>query len=263
MARDIVDDRLIGALHLRALTRAGLVHDPAVEHTAFQAGTLAALMAGGYDGDATLDDLLRHGDLGIGTVQHLGGELIVLDGEIWVVAGDGQVRSVARDTCTPFAVVVRFAPTVTAELPGPLDLAALHDALEAIAPEVAPVVAVRVDGRFADLRLRSVHPQTPPYPPLRDVVEHQTEWTMAEATGTVVGFRFPDATAGVEVPGYHLHFLSADRRAGGHVRDLTLVDGTAALDPCEELHVELPAHVNLGVPGGADRAEIRRLEGGG
>ncbi len=263
MARDIVDDRLIGALHLHALTRAGLAHDPAVEHTAFQAGTLDALMAGGYDGDATLDDLLRHGDLGIGTVQHLGGELIVLDGQGWLAEADGRLRSVPRDTRTPFAVVVRFSSATNAELSGPLDLAALHDALEAIAPADAPVVAVRVDGRFTTLRLRSVHAQTPPYPPLRDVVSHQTEWTVMEASGTVVGFRFPDATAGVEVPGYHLHFLSSDRTAGGHVLDLTVVDGTAAVDPCEELHVELPAHVTLGVPGAADREEISRLEGGG
>src|SRR5689334_7945024 len=67
VARDIVDDRLLGALHLRSMRRSGLRHDPTVEHVAFQAGTLDALMAGGYDGDATIGDLLAHGDLGIGT----------------------------------------------------------------------------------------------------------------------------------------------------------------------------------------------------
>jgi len=68
MTSDIIDDRLIGALHVRALTHAGLDHDVVTEHTVVQAGTLEALMAGGYDGDTTLAEILRLGSLGIGTV---------------------------------------------------------------------------------------------------------------------------------------------------------------------------------------------------
>lgn len=63
MARDLIDDRLLGALHLRALDRAGFDHDRATEHTAFQVGTLDALMAGRFDGDATIGELLAHDDL--------------------------------------------------------------------------------------------------------------------------------------------------------------------------------------------------------
>jgi acetolactate decarboxylase len=263
VARDIIDDTLIGALHLRVLSLAGLDHDPAIEHAALQAGTLDALMAGGYDGDATLAQLLAHGDTGIGTVQHLDGELVVLDGEPWAARADGRIEAVDPTTCTPFAVVCHFAPTVEATLPDGLPLGELHRALDRLAPSGAPVVAVRVDGEFTQLTLRSVHPQTPPYPPLREVVGRQTEWTVARSTGTVVGFRFPDTTAGVEVPGYHLHYLSRDRTIGGHVLALTLEAGRVAIDPCDELHVELPEHVQLGVPGAADRDEISRLEGGG
>src|SRR5918995_2356061 len=102
MARDIVDARIIGALHVRALTRAGLAHDRAAEHAVFQSGTLDALMAGRYDGDVTIGEILAHGDLGIGTVQHLDGELVVLDGEAWLVDGDGRVHRVPHDTRTPF-----------------------------------------------------------------------------------------------------------------------------------------------------------------
>jgi len=263
MARDIIDDRLIGALHLQALTRAGLAHDAEREHTAFQAGTLDALMAGAYDGFATLKELLDHGDLGIGTIEQLDGELIVLDGTAWTVQGDGTVRSLPPSTRTPFAVVSRFAPTVHESVVGPWDLAELHVQLDRLAPPSASLIAIRIDGRFAQLRLRSVHAQTPPYLPLAEVVQHQTEWSVAEATGTLLGFRFPDATAGIEVPGYHLHFLAADRDLGGHVLDLTLLDGEVALDPGDELHVELPPHVGLGVPGAADRAAISAVEGGG
>lgn len=263
MARDIIDDRLIGALHLRALTHAGLEHDPVAEHTAVQAGTLEALMAGGYEGDTTLAELLRLGDLGLGTIQQLDGELIVFDGRAWSAGADGSIRELPLDTLTPFAVVTRFVADVTVALEGPMPLDQLRARIDAAAPSRSPVVAVRIDGRFTDLALRSVERQSPPYRPLGEVVAHQTEWRVAAATGTLIGFRFPDATAGVEVPGYHLHFLSEDRTVGGHVMDITLVSGELAIDPCDELHVELPDGVGLGVPGAADRDEIARLEGGG
>ena len=159
-------------------------------------------------------------------------------------------------------MVTHFEPTVTAQLDGPLNLGELHARIDALAPADAPVVAVRLDGEFTRLSLRSVEKQQPPYRPLREVVAHQTEWAVERAIGTLLGFRFPDATAGVEVPGYHLHFLSDDRQIGGHVMDITLQSGSLAIDPCDELHVELPDGVGLGVPGAADRAEIASLEGG-
>jgi len=261
MARDIVDDRLIGALHVRALTHHGFTHDPAVERTAFQVGTLDALIDGRFDGDTTIGELLAHGDLGLGTVQHLGGELIVLDGQAFVVDGDGTVRPVPPTTRTPFAVVCRFRPVARTALTGPMPLGEVQQVLDEIAPHTS-VVAVRVDGTFTHLRLRSVREQVPPYPPLAEVTAHQTEWDLDRAAGTLLGFRFPDTVAGLEAPGYHLHFLADDRAHGGHVLDGTLVHGTATVDGGDELHVELPPGVGLGTPGVTDRARIRLVEGG-
>lgn len=261
VARDIIDDRMIGALHLRALSHAGLEHDPIVEHVAVQTGTLDALMAGGYEGDTTLAELIAIGDHGIGTVQSLDGELIVLDGRAWAARHDGRVDELDLATLTPFAVVTRFAPTVELHIDAPTSWAAMRDLIDSATTD-APIVAIRADGDFTDLRLRSVAAQEPPYPPLRDVVEHQTTWEVPSASGSVFGFRFPDASAGVEVPGHHLHFLSDDRTIGGHVMSLTVERARVRLDAERELHVELPPGVTLGVPGAADRAEIDRLEGG-
>lgn len=262
MTREIIDDRLIGALHVRALDRAGLDRDTAAEHLAVQAGTLDALMAGGYDGDTTLAELLRLGDTGIGTVQALDGELIILDGHPYAAHADGSVTALSPLVRTPFAVVTPFVADATSTIDASLDFDALHDAIDATAPVGASVLAVRIDGTFCDLVLRSVERQSKPYRPLAEVVAHQTEWRVARAVGTVVGFRFPDGTAGLEVPGHHLHFLADDRSLGGHVISCRLESGTIAVDRCEDLHVELPPGVDLGVPGAADRAQIASIEGG-
>lgn len=122
------------------------------------------------------------------------------------------------------------------------------------------MIAFRVDGTFTDLHLRSVHRQEPPYPTLAEVVAHQTQWEVPFATGTLMGFRFPDAASGVEVPGYHLHFLSRDRATGGHVLSIGLANGHIAISDCAELHVELPPGVALGTPGATATETIQVLE---
>lgn len=261
MARDIIDDRLIGALHVRALTRAGLAHDPAAEHVAFQAGTLSALIAGDFDGDTTLGELLQHGDTGIGTIAGLGGELIVVDSEAYLVDGEGEVSRPALDETTPFAVLCAFAPTAEFSIDTPTTLAEMRAQVDSIVDDPESIVAVRVDGTFTCVLVRSVHRQTPPYPPLVDVTDHQSEWRIEYVEGTVVGFRFPDRVAALDVPGHHLHLISADRRCGGHLLDLVVEHATVRLDVGDELHVELPDGVGLGAPGVADRAAIARAEG--
>ncbi len=261
MPREVVDDRLIAAIHLRALTLAGLDHDPVEEHRAVQAGTIDALMAGDYDGDASLGELLRLGDTGIGTVQHLGGELIILDGVPWLIDADGAISELSLDVRTPFAVACLFRPETTLEITSTLDLASLLAQIDEAAPPGSPILALRVHGSFRDLALRSVRRQHPPYPPLSEVVKDQTTFDLESAVGTLVGFRFPDATSGLEVPGYHLHFIDDERRTGGHVMGLTLAEGTVEIDHCETLHVELPPGVSLGSPGTVDRSSIDAVEG--
>ena len=68
--------------------------------------------------------------------------------------------------------------------------------------------------------------------------------------GTMLGFRFPDYVEGIEVSGFHLHFIGEDRSRGGHVLGSRVTgDLRVRLDPSSELHVELPPGVELSDPG--------------
>ncbi len=262
MTSDIVDDRLIGALHVQGLTRAGLEHDPHLARRAIQAGTLQALLDGGYRGDTTIGELLGHGDLGVGTVEGLDGELVILDGQAWVARASGRVEPVDDAVTTPFAVLCAFRAERIERIEAPLDLAAITSRVGELADPSHPITAVRVEGEFTDLTLRSVPGQQPPYPPLAEAVAHQRTWRVDHAEGSLVGFWFPAELAGLEVPGAHLHFLSHDRRVGGHALAGQIRSGRLATQSCVDLHVELPPGVSLGHPGEADRGEIADLEGG-
>jgi acetolactate decarboxylase len=240
----MLDRRLVTALHVETLRHTEL-HAGHAPHVLFQASTIGALLDGAYEGDVTFAELAEHGDLGLGTLDALDGEMIALDGRFYRADVDGGIHPVDPVARTPFAVVVPFAPTVDGELSGPLD----HDRFLALLDDVVPAdatsCAVRVDGAFDLVRARSVPRQHPPYRPLAEVIADEHVFELREASGTVVGFRFPDFAEGLEVSGYHLHFISDDRTRGGHVLSCRPRQVRVRVDPSNDLHVELPPGVDL------------------
>ena len=45
---------------------------------------------------------------------------------------------------------------------------------------------------------------------------------------------------GINAAGWHLHFISEDRKSGGHVFDLSMNQGIAYLDKITEIEIKLP-----------------------
>src|SRR2546423_301042 len=203
----MLDERLIKALHVAALRHTELhaEHEP---HVLFQASTIGALLQGAYDGDVTFAELAQHGDLGLGTLNGLDGEMIAVDGGFYRADIDGAVHEVSPSTKTPFAVVAFFAPTAELELDTSLAQDRLLARLDEQVPAGAASWAVRIDGSFERVRARSVPKQKPPYRPLTEVVAEQHVFELENVVGTMLGFRFPDYSEGIEVSGYHLHFIN-------------------------------------------------------
>lgn len=244
----MIDHELIRAIHVERFRRADLDAETHPARTIFQTSTLDALLAGSYDGDVTFAELAQRGDLGLGTLDGLDGEMIALDGSFWQVAADGRVREVGRHERTPFAVVTRFSPDVEARTEDPRGHAEMLAWLDGLVGDTALCYAVRIDGRFEAVRARSVPRQRRPYPPLAEVARNQAEFDLGDFTGTMVGFRFPDYMQGVNVPGYHLHVISDCRDRGGHVLDCRLAGGEVRVDHSSELHMEVPAGVEAAAP---------------
>lgn len=229
----------LGLMALSACTPARPVGAPSTGRIT-QVSVINALMIGRYDGVMPIPELLRHGDFGVGTLDHLDGELIILDGKAYQVRGDGAVVEVTSDRSTPFAVVTRFDRDGEFPCPEVAGLADLDVRLDDALPQRNSFVAIRVDGHFASITLRSVHRQEAPYRPLAEVAESQSLWTHEGLRGTLVGVRCPSWVGGLNVPGYHWHFLSDDRKVGGHVLDCRVRDGRLQYDVCHDWEVKLP-----------------------
>jgi acetolactate decarboxylase len=257
----VLDERWIRSLHVEAMRHADL-HAEREPHVLFQASTIGALLEGNFEGDVTFAELAERGDLGLGTLNHLDGEMIALDGRFFRADIDGAISEVAREERTPFAVVTRLEPSVSFDLKESLSHEALLAVFDERLPDGAPSAAVRIDGRFESVKARSVPRQDRPYRPLTEVVAEQKVFELVDVDGTMMGFRFPDYAEGIEVSGYHLHFITADRSRGGHVLDSRAADVTAQLDPSSDLHVELPPGVELADPSlaGDTHAALDRVE---
>ena len=258
-----IDERFIKALHVETLRKDDL-HAEREPHVIFQTSTIDALLDGAYDGEVTFGELREHGDLGLGTFEACDGEMIAIDGGFFRAAVDGTVGSVPDSERTPFAVVTFFEPGTRKAIEEPLDQSALLALVDSHLQASAACHAVRVDGRFDYVRARSVPRQQKPYPPLSEVAKEQRVFLLEDVEGTLVGFRFPDYAQGINVAGYHLHFVSDDRTRGGHVLDCRVRNGVIAIDDSSELHVELPVGVDAARPDATakKRALLDQIEDG-
>ena len=201
----------------------------AAEHgTVTQWSTIDALLKGYYDGVATLGEVKRHGDFGLGTFEALDGELVLLDGKVYQVDGTGTVHEPSDEVRTPFAAAVVFKAEIEVELPAGLTLEQVQARVDAALPTPNVFYAVKVSGVFEEVRTRSVGRQQKPYPPLAEVVKTQALFTMKKTSGTLVGLKCPAFSKSVNVPGHHFHFLADDRKSGGHVLGLVTGEGVRA-----------------------------------
>ena len=229
---------LILALCLLGLAAGSL---PAAESPLlFQTSTLQALMAGVYDGDLTFQVFSRHGDFGLGTFDALDGEMIALDGVFYQIKADGRVSPVAGAMKTPFAAMTFFKAGRTHMIEAPLNYRQLLDYVDRLLPSPNLPYAIRVDGLFTSVKTRSIPRQQKPYPPLAAAAEKQAVFELANVKGTIVAFRYPAYLAGVNMPGYHCHFITADRRAGGHLLDCRVEGATVAVDALPNFYLRLP-----------------------
>jgi acetolactate decarboxylase len=243
----MLDERLVKALHVQSL-RTEELHAEHEPHVLFQASTIGALLEGAYEGDVSFAALAQHGDTGLGTLNSLDGEMIALDGRFYRAAIDGAINEIDPGTRTPFAVLTWFTPTVEIAVDEPRSYEDLLGLLDEHLPDGTVACGVRIDGSFELVHARSVPRQEPPYRPLAEVVGDQRVFDLPGVEGTMVGFRFPDYSEGIEVSGYHLHFITADRTRGGHVLSARPRRAVARIDTSTDLHVELPPGVDLSSP---------------
>lgn len=171
----------------------------------FQYNTLGALMAGLYGGTLTVGELLEHGDLGLGTLDSIDGELIVLDGKAYQAKGsEGKVEvvEVAANEKVPYAAVVPHQAEVIFRQRFEMTDKELEERIESYYDGVNLFRSIKIKGHFKHMHVRMI-PKSAPDTKFAEVATHQPEYEADNISGTIVGIWTPEMFHGVSVAGYH------------------------------------------------------------
>jgi len=228
--------RRITLVSLLAIALAGCTPPSGV---VYQYSTINALLEGLYYGQMTCRRLLRHGTFGLGTFNALDGEMVVIDSAVYKIRTDGKAERMGPDEMTPFAVVTSFEPNMIFMIEDDGE-PTLEQLLEFKVPESNLIQAIRIDGHFKYVKLRSVPKQKRPYRRLAKIVEDQSVFELKDVRGTLVGFLIPQYFANFNVPGYHFHFITEDRSRGGHVLKCRTGHVEMQIDEIPEFQLVLP-----------------------
>lgn len=212
--------------------------------TLFQASTLNALMLGNFDSTITVREFLRNADTGLGTYTGLDGEAIFEDGVAYKATADGTVIPMQPDDGVAFGAVTRMDPSAHLLQVKPFaslgELSAQLDQITSKNPNVFYMLRAR--GTFQSVHVRSCYPSQKPYPTLPEVASCQREFKYSNLCGSLIALYCPAYVKGINLPGWHFHFLSGDKTHGGHVLGISAKALTAHIQDMQNLKLILPGN---------------------
>jgi len=206
----------------------------------FQTSIVDALIQGDYDGSFTFGELKEKGDFGLGTFNHLDGELVGFDGVFYQVKSDGSVHIATDVMNTPFAVVTFFESDIIETIDKPLTCEEFKEYLVTLFPTQNIFYGIKVKGDFSYIKARSVPKQKKPYPPLTEVAKEEAIFEFNNINGTFAGFWLPEYLKDINVTGFHFHFISDDKKSGGHVLECKLKNVQLEIDYIRDIQISLP-----------------------
>lgn len=210
----------------------------------FQVSTLQALMLGYSRPVISVSELLSHGNTGLGTFEDVDGEMIVLDGKCYRATEKGNVVLAEAEKGVPFSAVCNMNEGRTFELGAFKTIDDLKNKLNLLIEEgfgLNSMHMVRIDGDFELIDARSESPYKSMHVSLKDILgKTQEAFQFHNLKGSLVCVYFPDYMDGINAPGWHLHFLSEDKKLGGHVFEIIMKSGKGFLNKINDIELKLP-----------------------
>lgn len=206
----------------------------------FNANFRSAYQAGYYTGSHRVDEVLGHGDTGLGALADNDGELVIDRGIAYRTAEDGTTVELDGAVGTPYATVIPFRAEQTFGIDDPLDKAGFERRLAGLLPLANRIWALRIHGQFSRVTAGASGRQRPPYRPLAEVLPTYNNLTHTDTTGTLVAFHCPVFLTGTDFVGAHYHWLSDDHGQGGHVVDFRFIRASIEVCGATGYAVDLP-----------------------
>ncbi len=215
------------------------MNQKAIKAPIYLCAPVNALVEGLYEEKIPFTEIKKHGDFGIGTFDSLDGEMVMLDGRIFQMSSDGRVHEMDDASLTPFACVTFYRAASHDELDQKLSYEEFLKWLMNLLPSTNIFYALRIEGVFEYVEVRSV-PKQDNYRPLVEVTKDEPVFNFTEMEGTLAGFFTPSFMGSLSVPGLHLHFLSSDFQHGGHLLECRPVKVNVGVQFISDVELGLP-----------------------
>ena len=227
-----------------------------------QISLFSVLLSGRYGGVIRVAELKQLGGMAIATMDRLDGEVQMIDNVVYQACADGSVRLPGDDETVPFGTAAQFHAERKfrlADIPG---YELFEKRMAECCPQESVPLAIRLTGEFRRMKVRAVARQEKDGVGLAEAAKHEALFELADCSGDLVGFRLPEYLRGVNAPGWHLHFMDAERRHGGHVVNFSLRSGELSLCFADDFQIRLPGpEVLSGLDLGRDWSrELKRAE---
>lgn len=209
------------------------------DNAIFISAPVNAMMKGFYEEDTLIGDLRKHGDFGLGTFNSLDGEMIMLDGIVYQLKSDGFTYVVEDSVQTPFACVTFFRPYSHEVIGREMHYQDFNAFLDTLIPSRNMFYALRMEGRFRMMKVWSVRRQAN-YKPILEPSEAQAAFEYEDVEGTLAGFFAPVFMKSLIMPGFHLHFVTSDRKHGGHLHECIIDRADVGIQHMDKLRMNLP-----------------------
>ena len=210
----------------------------------YQVSTLQALMLGYSRAVISVSELLDHGDIGLGTFTDVDGEMIVLDGFCYRAMENGDVVAAEPDRGVPFSTVCTMNDSTPVEFLYTSNIEKLKTELNNIIDShfgLNSMHMARIDGEFEMIDARSESGYESVHVDLKTILgKTQKAFKFENIKGTLVCVYFPDYMDGINASGWHLHFISDDKKHGGHVFDIVMKSGKGQISKINSIELKLP-----------------------
>ncbi len=208
------------------------------EKTIYQISTIENIKQKQFKGLVNLYSLRSFGDFGIGTLEGMDGELILLDNCFYKANQELEVHKPELTEQSPFCILTRFtsSSTSTDQVENELDFSKRIQSYY----RHKNLLAIKAEGKFEKLTLRSGKKQFPPYHELENLLKNAVKKEFEHIEGTLIGFYFPTSFNGMAQENFHFHFISGDQKIAGHLLEFNKAKLKITIDTKEYLTILNP-----------------------
>ena len=205
-----------------------------------QFSLFSVLLSGRYDGVIRIAELKKYGNMCIATMDRLDGEMQMIDGVVYQACADGHIYLPGDDATIPFGTIADFHAEEKLLLENIPSYELFEERVNELCPQENFPLAIRFTGTFRRMKVRTVGRQERDGIGLAEAAQNEAVFDLQDCSGDLMGFRRPGYVKGVNAPGWHLHFVDTPRQHGGHVVNLSLLEGELCFCYADDFQIRLP-----------------------